>query len=306
MSLTIRQLRYFVAAAEIGQVSQAAIHLNISQSAVTTAIRDLETLLGVELFVRSSQGVNLTDRGRHFLNHAYQVLRSVDEALNLPHTDGVANGRIRIAASYTVQGYFLPYHLQRLSHWYPDISIELFEYERSIIENQLADGSIDMAIVLTDNLTHADIVSEKLVASERRLWLPSNHPLGFKKRLSLGDIEKEPFIMLTVDEADKSAMRYWGHKGLEPNVILRTSSVESVRSMVANGLGISILSDLVYRPWSLEGKRIDTRSLDDEVHPMSLGLAWRKETTFTPAMFAIRDYFKQAFLIPQQNISKRL
>ncbi|MBJ7553837.1 LysR family transcriptional regulator [Marinomonas spartinae] len=305
MALTIRQLRYFVATAEIGQVSQAAIHLNISQSAVTTAIRDLEDLLGVELFLRSTQGVSLTDRGRHFLNHAYQVLRSVDEALNLPHTDDDAEGKVRLAASYTVQGYFLPYHLQRLSQWYPNIAMELFEYERVNIEARLADDSIDMAVVLTDNLTHPDIKSERLFVSERRLWMPSNHPFSRKTDLVLEDIVKEPFIMLTVDEADQSAMRYWKRKQLEPNIILRTSSVESVRSMVANGLGVAILSDLVYRPWSLEGRRIETRLLDDAVFPMSVGLAWRRDKVFTPAMSAIRDYFKQGFLMPQQNLSKR-
>jgi DNA-binding transcriptional LysR family regulator len=306
MPLTIRQLRYFVAAAESGQVSQAAIHLNISQSAVTTAIRELENILGVSLFVRNTQGVTLTDRGRHFLNHAYQVLRSVDDALNLPHSDEDASGRIRLAASYTVQGYLLPYHLQRLNQWYPNITIDLFEFERAEIEQRLLDGSIDMAIVLTDNLTCEAIQSERLFSSERRLWMPAHHPLHQKQRLMLEDVEKEPFIMLTVDEADLSAMRYWGRKGLAPRVILRTSSVESVRSMVANGLGVAILSDLVYRPWSLEGRRIDTRSLDDVVYPMSVGLAWQREKVFTQAMHAIHDYFKQAYLTPQQHVVRKV
>ncbi|KZN15362.1 LysR family transcriptional regulator [Marinomonas sp. TW1] len=305
MAFTLKQLRYFVATAEIGQVSQAAIHLNISQSAVTTAIRDLEDLLGIELFVRSTQGVSLTDSGRHFLNQAYQVLRSVDEALNLPHTDEEAEGKVRFAASYTVQGYFLPYHLQRLSQWYPNIDMSLFEYERAHIEERLADNTIDLALVLTDNLTHPEIVSERLFASERRLWLPSHHVLTNKSSLSLRDLVHEPFIMLTVDEADQSAMRYWNREKLQPNVILRTSSVESVRSMVANGLGVAILSDLVYRPWSLEGKRIDTRALDEGVLPMSVGLAWRRGKHFTPAMNAIREYFKQVFLTPQQNVLRR-
>ena len=58
MSLTLRQVRYFVATAEIGQISQAALHLNISQSAVTTAIKELEAMLAVQLFVRSAQGMN--------------------------------------------------------------------------------------------------------------------------------------------------------------------------------------------------------------------------------------------------------
>lgn len=82
MALTLRQVRYFIATAELGQISQAAIHLNISQSAVTSAIQELEGMLGVALFTRTAQGMNLTDSGRHFLNHAYSIQRSVDDALN--------------------------------------------------------------------------------------------------------------------------------------------------------------------------------------------------------------------------------
>ena len=130
MSLTLRQVRYFVATAEIGQISQAAIHLNISQSAVTTAIKELEAMLGVQLFVRSAQGMNLTDAGRHFLNRAYVIVRSVEDALNSPLPDYRASGVLRVAASYTVLGYFLPHHLQRMEHWHPDVTIEVFEQER--------------------------------------------------------------------------------------------------------------------------------------------------------------------------------
>lgn len=64
MALTLRQVRYFIATAEFGQISQAAIHLNISQSAVTSAIQELEGMLGVALFTRTAQGMNLTDSGR--------------------------------------------------------------------------------------------------------------------------------------------------------------------------------------------------------------------------------------------------
>ncbi|CAG9000571.1 MAG: HTH-type transcriptional regulator HdfR [Candidatus Celerinatantimonas neptuna] len=305
MSLTLRQIRYFIATAEIGRISQAAIHLNISQSAVTAAIKELENLLGAELFERSSQGMTLTDSGRHFLNHAYSITRSVDDALKLPHTHEQAHGSLSLTASYTVQGYFLPYHLQRLSNWYPNIHIDLLEQERADIETSLLENRLDMGIVLTDNLTHPEIIAEPLFSSQRRLWLPSHHPLLERPSVKLADIASEPFIMLTVDEAAQSAMRYWEKSGHQPNVILYTSSVESVRSMVANGLGISLLSDLVYRPWSLEGRRIETLTLDDEVDPMNVGLAWRKERPFTSAMQAIRGYFKQAFLTPQQPQSKR-
>ena len=305
MSLTLRQVRYFVAPAEIGQISQAAIHLNISQSAVTTAIKELEGMLGTLLFQRSAQGMSLTDAGRHFLNRAYVILRSVEDALNSPLPDVRATGLLRVAASYTVIGYFLPHHLQRLEHWHPDVAIEVHERARQAIEQGLLEGEFDMAVVLTSNLTHPDIVSKTLFNSERRLWLPSHHPLCERSAVSLADVTQEPFILLTVDEAEQSAMRYWEHAQQQPNVRIRTSSVEAVRSMVANGSGVAILSDLVHRPWSLEGKRIETVTITDKVTPMSVGLAWHREREFSPAMHAFHHYFHDAFLAPQQLSARR-
>lgn len=299
MSLTLRQVRYFVATAEIGQISQAALHLNISQSAVTTAIKELEAMLAVQLFVRSAQGMSLTDAGRHFLNRAYVILRSVEDALNSPLPDYRASGVLHLAASYTVIGYFLPHHLQRLQHWHPDVTIDLHEQERQAIEQGLLEGRFDMAVVLTANLTHPDIVSQTLFNSERRLWLPAHHPLCERSSISLADVAQEPFILLTVDEAEQSAMRYWEQAGQQPRVRVRTSSVEAVRSMVANGGGVAVLSDMVYRPWSLEGRRIETIQLKDPIPPMNVGLAWRKGADITGPMRAVRDYFRHAYAVPR-------
>lgn len=202
-------------------------------------------------------------------------------------------------------GYFLPHHLQRLEHWHPDVAIEVHERERQAIEQGLLEGEFDMAVVLTSNLTHPDIVSKTLFNSERRLWLPSHHPLCEHSAVSLADVTQEPFILLTVDEAEQSAMRYWEHARQQPNVRIRTSSVEAVRSMVANGSGVAILSDLVHRPWSLEGKRIETVTITDKVTPMSVGLAWHREREFSPAMHAFHNYFHDAFLAPQQLSARR-
>lgn len=242
---------------------------------MTTAIKELEGILGTLLSQRSAQCMSLTDAGRHFLNRAYVIVRSVDDALNSPLPDIRASGLLRLAASYTVLGYFLPHHLQRLEHWHPDVTIEVHEQERHAIEQGLLEGRFDMAVVLTANLTHPDIVSEILFNSERRLWLPSHHPLCERSAVSLADVAQEPYILLTVDEAEQSAMCYWENAQQQPNVRVRTSSVEAVRSMVANGRGVAILSDLVHRPWSLEGKRIETLTITDKVTPMSVGLASR-------------------------------
>ncbi len=80
MNMNLRHLKYFVATAESGQVSRAANLLAISQSSVTGAIKELEASLGTELFVRSSQGMGLTNSGREFLAASREILDKVDEA----------------------------------------------------------------------------------------------------------------------------------------------------------------------------------------------------------------------------------
>jgi DNA-binding transcriptional LysR family regulator len=90
MAISLRQLRYFVATAELGQISQAAIDLSISQSAITTAIKELEQTVGAGLFIRTPHGMDLTAAGRQFLSHAYEILKKVDEAtrLNVVNNEG--------------------------------------------------------------------------------------------------------------------------------------------------------------------------------------------------------------------------
>jgi DNA-binding transcriptional LysR family regulator len=69
--------------------------------------------------------------------------------------------------------------------------------------------------------------------------------------------------------------------------------------MVANGTGVAILSDMVYRPWSLEGRRIETVILRDPVPAMTVGLAWRKNKELSPSMHAVREYFRHTFMEPR-------
>lgn len=298
MSFTIRQIKYFVATAELGQVSQAAMQLNISQSAVTTAIKDLETAIGSRLFARTPSGMELTDTGRRFLNHAYTILSAVDEALKVPGLPGTMTGSLSVAATFTVIGYFLPYHLQRLQQLYPQVTFNLHEFDREEIEQGLLDNRFDIAVVLTTNLTNPELASLTCFSSERRLWVASRHPLLALPQVTLADVAREPYVMLTVDEAADTALRYWRKAGLHPDVRLRTSSVEAVRSMVGNGAGVAILSDMIYRPWSLEGRRIETINLCDPVPSMDVGLAWNRHAELSPPMKAFRDYFRQIYLEP--------
>ena len=297
MALTFRQVRHFIATAESGRVSAAAAAMNVTQSAVTASIKALEADLGRKLFDRHSNGVTLTVDGQQFLQRARAIEASVSDAMQGPHRWGTqVDGTVDVAVSYTVAGYFLPPLLARFWRSFPGITVRLHEFQRDAIEQSLVKGSVDAAIMLVSNLhDRRSIRSRLLLRSPRRLWTCANHPLLHKDSVKLADLASEPYLMLTVDEAERSAMRYWQRTPHVPNVIFRTLSVEAVRSMVATGMGITILSDMVYRPWSLEGHRIDVKSVDDDVHTMDIGLAWKSKVPLSPAARAFCEYVAHAY-----------
>jgi DNA-binding transcriptional LysR family regulator len=297
MSFSLRQIRYFLATAETGQVSQGAVQLNVSQSAVTAAIKQLEDQLGVRLFARVATGVSLTAEGLRFLQHARSVLAAVNAASNAVLSEAAPTvGIVRLGVTYTVAGYFLPRHLAQFSRSYPGITIEMVELPREAIESGLRDGSLDLAVLLVSNLRdRKGLDHDVLLRSRRRLWLCAAHPLLDADAISLTDVSTQNYIMLTVDEAQTTAARYWDPTGLQPNIKFHTSSVEAVRSMVADGMGVTILSDMVYRPWSLEGQRIELRTLSDPVPSMDVGVSWQKDRLLSNATQTLRHFLKLQF-----------
>lgn len=295
MALTLRQLRYFIAAAESGQISLAAMEMNISQSAVTAAVQGLEAELGVRLLARGAQGVSLTPEGARFLTRARTILGAVEDAVRSPLGEETrAQGRVRLGMSYTVAGYFLSRHYAAFRRSYPGIVLELRELPRPAIEAALVAGDLDLSVMLTSNLANrAALDFETLFRSRRRLWLGTEHPLLALPAVPLEEVVRQPYIMLTVDEADQTQARFWTGFGLQPDVMFATSSVEAVRSLVAAGMGVTILSDMVYRPWSLEGQRIEQRALVEPVPSMDVGLAWPKSRPLAPAADVFRSFLSR-------------
>ncbi len=299
--MNFKHLKYFVATADTGQVSRAAKLLSISQSAVTGSVRELEAILGATLFIRRAQGMELTEAGREFLHSARDILEKIDAAQQLDQRNTDVRGTITLAATYTVIGYFLPYHLGRLAQLYPGIGIQIVELNRQTIEQHLLASQIDMAVALTSNIHNDGIETQTLMKSPRRLWVPAGHPFCKATKVSLQQIAQERYVMLTVDEAAHSSMKYWNDNNCSPDIKLRTSSVEAVRSLVANGQAVTILSDMVYRPWSLEGRRIEVVPTSVEIPTMDVGLAVRRAGALSDAAQAVRDYFMNAFLSPKSQ-----
>lgn len=296
MQPSLRQIRYFVAAANAGQISKAAMDINVSQSAITTAVKSLEETIGSPLFERHANGVALTYEGNLFLDHARHIIASVEEAIRLPRKIREdVKGAVRLAVSYTVAGYFIPHHLSRFCRAFPNVTINMVESDRAPIEEGLITGGYDLAVMLTSNIgNHEEISHETLLRSRRRLWVGADHRFLKQPTASLQEISREPYIMLTVDEASNTAQRYWNKTPYRPNTIFRTSSVEATRSMVANGMGVAILSDMVYRPWSLEGRRVEVMPVSEPVPTMDVGFAWSAASDLGEASKAFIEFLHLA------------
>ena len=284
MAFTLRQLQFFVAAAEAGSVSGAARALSISQSSVTEAIRALEDDLGVTLFDRQARGLLITHKGSAFLRHARQILADVATARTAFRDEAeTATGRLSLGVTSLVAGYVLSDILSRFRRAFPHVDLNVIEDSGDYLQHLLIGGELDVAVLLTSSVRDRMALQvETLLVSPYRLWLPLGHPLAQQEAIALDELAGQPLIQLMVDEIEESTRRLTAALPVKPQIAFRTRSVEAVRSLVATGAGLAILPSLVYRPWSLEGDRIEIRDVSGDLPTVQVGLAWRRGAPLSP------------------------
>ncbi|MBD3765829.1 MAG: LysR family transcriptional regulator [Rhodobacterales bacterium] len=283
MAFTLRQLQFFVAAAEAGSVSGAARALSISQSSVTEAVRALEEDLGVTLFDRQARGLALTHRGSQFLRHAQKILADVAAARLAFREEAGGTGRLALGVTSLVAGYVLSDILSRFRRAHPQVDLQVVEETGDYLQHLLIGGEIDVALLLASSVRDRLAMRiETLVVSPWRLWLPLGHPLAAAEAIGLDDLADAPLIQLMVDEIEESTRAMMAALRVRPRIAFRTRSVEAVRSLVATGAGVAILPELMYRPWSLEGDRIGIRDISGDLGAVQVGLAWRRGAPLPP------------------------
>ena len=284
MAFTLRQLQFFVAAAEAGSVSGAARALSISQSSVTEAIRALEDDLGVILFDRQARGLLITHKGSAFLRHARQILADVATARTAFRDEAeTATGRLSLGVTSLVAGYVLSDILSRFRRAFPQVELNVIEDNGDYLQHLLIGGELDVAVLLTSSVKDRMALQvETLLVSPYRLWLPLGHALAQQEAIALEELAGQPLIQLMVDEIEESTRRLTAALPVKPEVAFRTRSVEAVRALVATGAGLAILPSLVYRPWSLEGDRIEIRDVSGDLPTVQVGLAWRRGAPLSP------------------------
>jgi DNA-binding transcriptional LysR family regulator len=278
MHITLRQLEYFLALAETGQVSKAALRCNVSQSSMTIALRNLEQSVGTSLFARHAKGLRLTGAGERFARHAQNVTGAFTRAMDDMRVEpDELSGHLRLGVTETISAYLMPAVVTAVGQRFPNLRLDVIERDRAVVEHDLLAGELDLALVIVSNLTRFDELQyDTMLKSPRRLWTHPEHPLQQVDKVRLADVARADYVLLDMDEHIETVGKYWGHYGLQPRVRFQSRSPEAVRSLVALQQGVTILSDLVYRPWSLEGRRILRRDLGDDVPTMDIGVSWRK------------------------------
>lgn len=288
MSMSLRGMRYFRAVAELGSISAAVQSLNVSQAAITESIQALESHLGVLLFRRHARGMALTHAGHEFQRHTERILNAVgaaEEALSVrPETLG---GQVIIGAVPLLTGYYLPALLARYRRAFPNIRTWVYEDSGTFIEHQLINGELDAALMMTSTLESASSFDTMtLVRSPWRLWAPARHRLAGRGPVSITELQGEPVVELRSEELERAAGDLWRRTGHEPLVSVRTRSVEATRNLVATGCGVSILPEVLFRAWSLDGEQLVAVPLADAPSPLAIGVVWRRGSPVRPVIEA--------------------
>jgi DNA-binding transcriptional LysR family regulator len=274
-TLTLRQLEYFVASAELGSMTAAAERVHLSQSAISTALADLERTLGVQLLIRHARGLSLTPAGERVLTDARRLMGAVEDLHGSARDLGNAlQGSLRIGCYSTLAPILLPKVIADFSAANPAVDLNVVEGSHAFLQEQLRAGNCEVALMydydFRDGHLPADFHSRTLRQAPPHLVLPGDHRLGKRKKIRLAEVVDEPLILFDLQPGGEYFLGIFEQLGLTPRLHLRTSSFETVRSLVARGLGYSVLTQRTTIRTSYEGREFLTRPLSDPVPALNV------------------------------------
>lgn len=302
IQFSLRQLEYLVAAADHGGAARAAQAMHVSQPSISKAVTELEALWGERLFVRlHARGLELTAAGIIRVRQAKAVLRQ-SESLSTARAT-VLQGRLRVGYLSTLGPRYLPDILLRLRALHPEIEVELVEGDTETLTRQLERGSLDTALMYDLGIVRR--VRLQIVAKLRPYaLLPWGHRLAQKSRLRLGELAQEPLILINLPHSRDYFLSLFRAAGVSPKIAHESPSMEMVRALVANGLGVSLLTTRPARDLSYDGKRIACRSLQGALEDQPVVLAYPLDEDQQPALtLALAQVICASFT--QQDMSVR-
>jgi DNA-binding transcriptional LysR family regulator len=274
MAYTLRQLRYFVAAADGGSVTAAARACHVAQPSVSTALAQLEAGLGVQLFIRHhAQGLSLTPAGRRLVGDARSLLSHADglRAAARGLGEGLA-GTLDVGCFVTFAPFVVPALLGAVARQHPEIRVVVHERDLDGLREGLRSGRHELALTYGLGLDE-DVVFTPLVEVPIHAVLPADHPLARRPRVPLRRLAAEPMVLLSLPRSRDYFLSIFHAHGLEPLIAHESPSFEMVRSLVGNGHGYALMHSRPVSEEALDGKRLVYRRLAEPLVPERLGLA---------------------------------
>jgi len=241
-----RQLRYALTVWRERSFSKAAPKLNVSQPAISDQIRLLEEELGFELFRRTGRGVEATYVGRTFLQHAERAVAGMiglsDTARQL-RGEG-PRGSFSIGFSSGVASEMVPRVMAALSLALPRVRLEVITATTRRIHRFVLERRLDAGIAIDSDPRSIpqELTAEPIGRSEAALAVPVGHPLSRRAAVSLADLKDEPLIMNEPDIGYGQFLQaLLAEDGVLPTIVARVDDVETIKPMVAAGIGLAIL-----------------------------------------------------------------
>ena len=296
--MELRHLRYFVAVAEMENVSRAAMQrLHVSQPSLSRQIRDLEDEMGVQLLERTAKSVRLTEAGRAFLDEARAILKHTDDAVGKVRAiAGKTETELHIGDWPLATGRVMPALLRAYQQAMPNVKVKVHDWP---VEKNIAgvrDGRLQLAIIIPPLKANAleELRFEELLTARVCLAVSCNHPFARRQSVSLADAAREPFIGLTREEYPRY-LEYlnaiFARVDDKPRLVEEQDGWSGVFSAVSAGTGVALTSDAFSYAFN---DRIKLLRLTPEPKRIAIGIITRKGR-LSPAAGKFCKCAKEAF-----------
>ncbi len=274
--MNLRDLQYLVAVADQQHFGKAAEQCHVSQPTLSMQLKKMEEYLGVQLFERTNKRVMITPTGEKIAERARQVLRDTQEIRDIAKTaqDPYA-GEFRLGAFPTLAPYFLPQVLPAIARKLPKLKLLLVEEKTEQLLDKLKAGTLDAALVALP-IEEEGFGSAALFDDPFLLAVPLSHPLAKHKHVNQNDLKGERLLLLEEGHCLRNqALEVCSLMGGFEQQDFRATSLETLRQMVASGVGITLIPKLAMR----KKDGIAYIPFAKPAISRTIGLVWRKTTT---------------------------
>ncbi|MGA8706279.1 MAG: LysR substrate-binding domain-containing protein [Steroidobacteraceae bacterium] len=290
MELKLKDLRYLVAVADARHFGRAAAKCFVSQPTLSAQLRKLEDSLGVQLIERQPRRVALTPAGEEVAQRAREMLQTAEAIVTVSQNrrDPLA-GVLRLALLPTVGPYLLPQVALRIRKALPRLELMLYEYRTEPMLERLHNGEIDVGILALPVQDEA-LMTRELYAEPFVLALPDTHRLARRAQIRTDDLNDETLLLLEDGHCLRDqALAVCARTGVHEKQDFRATSIETLRQMVAAGVGVTLLPALASRGAYGNARGMTTRPFARPVPSRRIGAVWRKSSARGAAIQAVCD-----------------